>query len=280
MLTNVKKGLATGLIIVIIAISNQVIAETNSTEGLIVEEKEMVSLRTISITKEPTAITDNTVIATNPKRMAIEKGKEENIEASKIVIKRKTLKSVKKYLSLEEVRKKLKRDMDISKPSGLSKEEFVKLIRNMDYDYTGVFRRNAEFIWNLAHKYQLNEIFFMGIIANESGWGGSEEAVATNNYTSQMKIVKRQKKVGKKTIVYKKKILRFYTSEKKCFEETAINLRDNYLTKNGDYYNGVTICSVNKEYCEAGKHKDGTPYKYQWADEVYGCMQMILGLEK
>ena len=214
MLTNVKKGLATGLMIVTIAISiissNQVIAETNSTEGLIVEEKEMVSLRTISITKEPTAITDNTVIATNPKRMAIEKGKEENIEASKIVIKRKTLKSVKKYLSLEEVRKKLKRDMNISKPSGLPKEEFIKLIRNMDYDYTAVFSRNAEFIWNLAHKYQLNEIFFMGIIANESGWGGSEEAIATNNYTSQMKIVKRQKKVGKKTIVYKKNLKILY----------------------------------------------------------------------
>ena len=83
MTTKVKKGLDIGLMILIIAIaiilSNQVIAETSSAEGIIAEEKEMVSLRTISIVIEPTATTEAPVITTNPKQMTIVEGKGEDI---------------------------------------------------------------------------------------------------------------------------------------------------------------------------------------------------------
>ncbi len=282
MTTKVKKGLAIGLMILIIAIaiilSNQVIAETSSAEGIIAEEKEMVSLRTISIVIEPTATTEAPVITTNPKQMTIVEGKGEDVEASTIVIKRKKLKAVKKYLSLKEVRKKINLDMDISKLSGLSKEEFVKLVQNMDYDYTGVFKRNAEFIWDITHKYQINEIFFMGIIALESGWGSSKDAISTNNYTSQMKVVTIKKEIKGKTVTVRKQILRSYSSEKECLKQTAEHLHKDYLNENsGEYYNGKTIYAINENYCIPGYHKDGTLYKYQWGDKVYRCMKTIVG---
>lgn len=168
----------------------------------------------------------------------------------------------KKYLSLKQVRNKMHKKMKVSEPSGLSKKDFVKLMKNMEYDYTGVFDRNSEFIWELAHKYQFNEIFFAGIIADESWWGSSKPALATNNYTSQMNAE------GK---------LKRYSSEKECFRKTAKNLGINYLRKKGKYYNGATIYGVNKIYCAPGVHKDGSKYVYKWADDVYKCMEMIVG---
>lgn len=181
-----------------------------------------------------------------------------------IVVKIKKLKAKKIYLTLDEVRKKINKGMDLSKPSGLPKSEFVKLIQNMDYDYTGVFKRNAAYIWTLAHKYQFNEIFFMGIIANESKWGKYPDAIACNNYTGQ--------KVNGKLL--------HYSSERKCLKKTAQSLGIKYLTEGGEHYNGTTLYEVNKEYCEPGiKKVNGKKkvYKYMWADDVYTCMQMIVG---
>ena len=48
------------------------------------------------------------------------------------------------------------------------------------------------------------------------------------------------------------------------------------MDKAGPYYNGTTIKAVNKIYCEPGKHKDGSVYKYKWADAVYSCMSRIV----
>lgn len=220
-------------------------------------EKEIVSVRTISVDETPST------------------GSQKN---SKTKATTKSVKTVTpKYLSLKEVKHLTNKKMDLSKPSGLSKENFVELIKKMDYDYTKVFERNAEYVWELAHKYKFNEIFFMAIIANESLWGASELAIANNNYTSQM-ITEKQAitKDGKIEIVYKQKMIS-YPSEKECFLETARNLGKNYLTKGGKYYRGTDIFSVNESYCEPGKHEDGSPYKYMWAKDTYTCMEMILG---
>ncbi len=278
-----KKGLGLMMVIVSVTSSNCVVADTADTTRFVAEE-ELVSLRTIAtesaitVVESAVATTGSTIIVTGPAiatnpSMTMEE-KEEKVSA--VVVEMETLKSVKKYFSLKEVRKRFNKRMNISKPSGLPKEEFVKLIRNMDYDYTGVFKRNAELIWNLARKYRFNEIFFMGIIAQESLWGSSEQAVATNNYTSQMRSVKKEKEVDGEIIVWYEQVLKSYATEKECFKETAKNLGENYLRKNGKFYHGVTVYAVNKEYCEPGKHEDGTPYPYKWGDGVLGCMEIIL----
>lgn len=273
-----RKGLAMFLTMaVVISICNSSYSYVVANTGIFyATEEEMVSLRTISSVSTGAAITTGEAITTSPDAMTIVPEQEEKSDDNKMVIAVETPELQKIEKTLKEVRKELNKGMDLSKPSGLSKKKFVKLIRNMDYDYTGVFKRNAEYIWTLAHTYHFNEIFFVGIIANESRWGSSEKAIATNNYTSQMMSVKQEKKVGKKTKTIYVQKLRPYKSEKECLKETAQNLGKNYLRKKGKFYAGVTVYDVNEHYCVPGVHNNGKPYKYKWADGVYGCMKMIL----
>lgn len=263
MLTKGQKGLIIGLMMAIIISSiasfNYVTADTDSITSVFVGEEEWVSLRTIPIATGSAVTVTGTAVDINPKPITIVKGEEDEADTSIIVIEMKTLKSV--SLSLKEVRKKFHKKMNLCKPSGLSKKKFKRLIRNMKCDYKGFFKKNAELIWILAHKYHFNEVFFVGVIANESWWGSDKSAIANNNYTGQ-------KMHGK---------LICYASVRECLEKTAKNIGQNYLKKKGKYYAGQTLYDVNMNYCEAGVHEDGTSYKFQWADEVYGCMETFLG---
>lgn len=291
--TTLKKlaSMLIAIVVGIVLISNSYYSYVSANSAnTIVEsiETKMASSRSVSTSTEGALVA---TISSSPAAVTVESGGIENAVSKTMVklgselaqeletAKKKELaqkQNSKKNLSLNEVRKKLNKEMDLSKPSGLSKKKFVKLIHDMDYDYTGFFKRNAEYVWNLAHKYGFNEVFFMAIAANESWWGSSEQALATNNYTSQMKSVRQKKKVGKKTKTIYVQKLKPYETEKQCLKETARNLGKNYLRKNGKYFAGVTLRDVNKHYCVPGVHKDGTPYKYKWADDVYGCMKMIL----
>ena len=73
-----------------------------------------------------------------------------------------------KYISIDEV--KISSDMDITQFCGLSRDDFITLISNCSADTTGWFENHAGQIYDLCHKYQLNEIFFCGLISAESGW--------------------------------------------------------------------------------------------------------------
>lgn len=167
-------------------------------------------------------------------------------------VKEKKVKKVAKTKTLEEVYAQLSSNMNVNAPCGLSKEDFINLLENMQYDYNGVFARNASYIWELEQKYKVvNALFVCGIAANESLWCSSDPAVKTNNYTSQMK------KNGK---------LIPYESEKECFEKTFRNLANNYLVKGGKYHKGYTMNDVGKSYCKENP---------KWADEVCKCTQML-----
>jgi beta-N-acetylglucosaminidase len=75
---------------------------------------------------------------------------------------------LKQYIKIEDVR--ISFDMDVSKPTGLSKEDFVTLVTNMKYDKTGILEKNAGVIWECCQKYNVNEIFVLGICGIESAW--------------------------------------------------------------------------------------------------------------
>lgn len=253
-----RKGLGRilmiAMVITICYSSNNVIADI----GVTVSEKEMVSLRTISILPETTETTGSAIMPNSMNAVKEERKEEVNIITA---IEETPLKMIKKKdLTLKKARKTFSKKMDLSKPSKISKKEFVKLIHKMNCDYTGLFKKNCKYIWTIAKKNHVDVIFLTAICANESGWGADEAAIANNNYTGQ--------KIEGRLISY--------TSERECLRKTAKNLSKNYLRKGGKYYEGMTLYDVNKNYCEPGVRKDGTTYTYQWADEVYGCMKRIL----
>lgn len=154
-----------------------------------------------------------------------------------------------KYITIEEI--KISKDMDLTKRCGISKEDFKILMTSLKPDTSGFFEQNSDTIYDLCKKYELNEIFFCGLIAAESGWKIAPSHRNANNYVSMMS---------------KGKLIRYDTPEE-GLEAAAKLLHNKYLTEGGSYYYGKTLSCVQKRYC---------PNSSTWVKLVYGCMNVIV----
>ena len=134
-------------------------------------------------------------------------------------------------------------EMDISQTTGISEEQFVSMMEDLWCDYEGYFSRNASHIWKLCQKYEIHEIAFCGIIAQESGWGQVE--CGENNYFGI---------IGAD-----------YQTEKEGLESFAFLLGEEYLDPQGDYYVNTTLSGVETYYSQPG-----------WCNAVYDCMCTIV----
>ena len=158
------------------------------------------------------------------------------------------IKQEQKYIRPKDV--KISKNMDLTKRTGLSKEDFKKVIKNLNQDRSGFFYNNADTIYDLCEKYQINEMFFCGLIVAESGWNIAPNHRKTHNYISLM---------------VNGKLLK-YSSTKEGLEVAAKKLHQNYLTPGGKFYGGKTIAGVQKRFC---------PASTTWDDLVYGSMKYV-----
>lgn len=158
-------------------------------------------------------------------------------------------KAVVKYKKIEEIT--ISRDMNLSVRCGVSKEDFNKLMSNLRVDTSGFFKRNSNTIYELCEKYEINEIFFCGLIAAESGWNIASSHRNTNNYISMMS---------------KGKLIK-YSTEAEGLEAAAKLLHSRYLTKGGSCYSGKTLSAVQKRFC---------PNSNTWVGLVFGCMKQLV----
>lgn len=154
-----------------------------------------------------------------------------------------------KYKKIEEI--EISKSMDLSKRCGISKEDFNTLMANLKVDTSGFFRRNSNTIYDLCEKYEVNEIFFCGLIAAESGWNIASSHRNANNYISMMS--------GGKLIRY--------SSEAEGLEAAAKLLHNRYLTPGGSCYSGKTLTGVQKRFC---------PNSTTWVGLVFGCMKQVI----
>lgn len=146
-------------------------------------------------------------------------------------------------ISLQEL--EISFDMDVSKPTGLSRDDFIYIMEKLPYDRNGYFSRNAGVIWDECNQRGVNEIFVCGITAWESGWA-QVAGFGTNNYFGI--------RGGN------------YTTEADGIRGLVSLLADNYLYEGGVCYNGPTITGVGYYYCDPD----------EWPDKVYGCMALIV----
>lgn len=153
------------------------------------------------------------------------------------------------YISIEEIT--ISRDMDLTERCGISKEDFINLMENMKVDYSGFFGENAEAIYDLCEEYEINEIFFCGLIAAESGWKISSNHRNTCNYISMMS---------------GGKLIRYSTPEEGLEAATKL-LHNRYLTEGGSCYYGKTLSAVQRRFC---------PNSSTWVGLVYGCMKQVV----
>ena len=159
----------------------------------------------------------------------------------------------KKYKEIKDV--KISKNMDLTVRTGLSKQDFKKVIKNLKQDTSKFFYNNADTIYDLCEKYQINEIFFCGLISAESGWNIAGNHRKTHNYISLM---------SKGKLIH-------YSSVKEGLEVAAKKLHYNYLTPGAKFYGGKTLAGVKKKFCPSGT----------WVNLVYGRMsQMMTAVKK
>ncbi len=150
---------------------------------------------------------------------------------------------------IEEV--KISKDMDLTIRTGLSREDFILLISGVKQDTSNFFEENAGLIYDICEKYQLNEIFFCGLISAESGWNIESNHRRTHNYISLMSsggLIK-------------------FASLEEGLEKAAQTLHDNYLTPGARFYYGSTLKGMKTKFCPASS---------TWVNLVYQRMEQIL----
>lgn len=161
----------------------------------------------------------------------------ENVEPEKI------------YTQIKDV--KISKDMDLTVSTNLSKEDFKTVISGVKQDTSKFFYNNSDLIYDLCQKYELNEIFFCGLISAESGWNIADNHRRTHNYISLM---------SKGNLIK-------YNSVEEGLEVAAKTLHNKYLTKGGVFYYGKTLSAVKTKFCPASS---------TWVNLVYGRMKQII----
>ena len=154
----------------------------------------------------------------------------------------------------EKITVSISKSMDLTKRTGLSKSQFKKLIQHVSQDSSKFFLNNADTIYDLCEQYEINEIFFCGLISAESGWNIAGNHRKTHNYISLMS---------------KGKLIQ-YSSTYQGLEVAAQKLHYNYLTPGGKFYGGKTLAGVQKKFCPSGS----------WIGLVYGRMSSIAAAAK
>ena len=71
-------------------------------------------------------------------------------------------------------------NMQLNKPSGLTLEQFKKVLSDSK-DKNKIFENNAEYFYYIEKQYNINGIFVASVGIHESGWGTSKIAVQKNN---------------------------------------------------------------------------------------------------
>ena len=155
-------------------------------------------------------------------------------------------------------------DMALNKPSGLSLEQFKKVLSDSK-DVNGIFSSNAEYFYYIEKQYNINGIFVAAIGIHESGWGTSRSAKNKNNLfgyraydSSPYNSASTFETYAEGIDFIARMLVKYYLNPK----GTAIS---NGETAVGTYYNGNTVSAVNKKYAtDTG-----------WAEKVYNYMEYL-----
>ena len=202
-----------------------------------VETQEVSSRKSMNDRQSTEIQTDNDQIE-QIEEINVEQNQElENVEPEKI------------YTQIKDV--KISKDMDLTVSTNLSKEDFKTVISGVKQDASKFFYNNSDLIYDLCQQYELNEIFFCGLISAESGWNIADNHRRTHNYISLM---------SKGNLIK-------YNSVEEGLEVAAKTLHNKYLTKGGVFYYGKTLSAVKTKFCPASS---------TWVNLVYGRMKQII----
>lgn len=163
-----------------------------------------------------------------------------------------------------ELIKNLKFSMALNKPSGLSIEQFKKVLSDSK-DKNNIFEKNAEYFYYVEEQYGINGIFVAAVGIHESAWGTSKLAINKKNlfgygandsnpYNNAYNFDDFSESIDLLARVFTK----YYLNPK------GTNIYGGEVA-NGKYYNGNTLSAVNKKYATDSN----------WANAVFSHMKYL-----
>ena len=164
----------------------------------------------------------------------------------------------------EQLSSALNINMQLNKPSGLTLEQFKKVLTD-NKDTNKIFENNAEYFYYIEKQYNINGIFVAAVGIHESAWGTSKIALQKNNlfgygaydsnpYNGAYNFTDYSESIDLLARVFVKYYLNpagtnIYGGEKAV----------------GTYYNGATLKGVNTKYAS----------DKNWANVVFAKMQYL-----
>lgn len=155
-------------------------------------------------------------------------------------------------------------NMSLNKPSGLTLEQFQKVLTD-SRDVNNIFRDNAQYFYYIESQYQINGIFVASIGIHESAWGTSKIALNKKNlfgygaYDSNPYNGAYQFSNYSECIdLIARVLVKYYLNPK----GTSIYSGE---TAQGTYYSSPTLTGVNQKYAT----------DKNWANAVYSYMKYL-----
>ena len=155
-------------------------------------------------------------------------------------------------------------DMALNKPSGLSLEQFKKILTDSK-DTNRVMQNNAEYFYYIEEQYNINGVFVAAVAIHESAWGTSKisqnkhnlfgyGAYDSNPYSGAYEFTDYSESIDLIARVFVKYYLNPNGTSIYGGEQAS-----------GKYYNGPTLTGVNTRYAT----------DKNWANAVYKHMEYL-----
>ena len=168
--------------------------------------------------------------------------------------------------SKEELSQDLGFSMLLNKRSGLSLEQFKKVLENDPSDKNKVFTETAEYFYYVEQQYNINGLFVAAIGIHESGWGTSSISLTKKNLFGYGAYDRDPSGSAAKFETYAEGIdlvsrvlVKYYLNPL----GTAIYNGEQAV---GTYYKGATLTAVNKSYATDKNWANGV---YKWMMYLY-----------
>lgn len=157
--------------------------------------------------------------------------------------------------------KKISMNMALNKPSGLTLEQFKKVLSNQSNDKNKVFKNNAEYFYYAEKQYNINGVFIAAVGIHESGWGTSKISLNKKNLFGYGAYDSSPYSSSYSFSSYSEGIDLIARVFVKYYLNPAGTKIYNGEIASGKYYNGNTLSAVNKRYA-SDKNWSNKVYKY------------------
>jgi len=166
---------------------------------------------------------------------------------------------------IQKIMLKLAFDMPLNQKSGLTLEDFKKVLSDNIADKNKIFEQNAENFYNIEQTYNINGIFLAAVGIHESAWGTSTISLEKKNLFGYGAYDRDPYNSAYEFGEYKEGI----ELVAKVFTKYYINPEGTPIYEGqkaeADHYNGSTLEGVNKKYST----------DENWCTRVYYYMQYL-----